>query len=134
MILDRLALIQTAREAARRAYVPYSHFPVGAAILTDRGEIITGCNVENASYPLTLCAERTAMATAVAQGAGRVVAIAVSAPKAQPCSPCGACRQVLYEFNPDMEVILDAGDADPLILPLTELLPLGFNHLSLEKA
>jgi len=134
VILDRLALIQTAREAARRAYVPYSHFPVGAAILTDRGEIITGCNVENASYPLTLCAERTAMATAVAQGAGRVVAIAVSAPKAQPCSPCGACRQVLYEFNPDMEVILDAGDADPLILPLTELLPLGFNHLSLEKA
>ncbi len=134
MIVDREALIQTAREAAQRAYVPYSNFPVGAALLTDRGEIITGCNVENASYPLTMCAERTAIGAAISQGAGKVVAVAVSAPKAKPCTPCGACRQVLYEFNPDMEVILDSGDADHLILPLTELLPHGFNSLSLEKA
>ena len=134
MIVDREALIQLAREAAQRAYVPYSHFPVGAAMLTDRGEIITGCNVENASYPLTMCAERTAIGTVVSQGAGKVVAVAVSAPKAKPCSPCGACRQVLYEFNPEMQVILDAGDAEPLVLPLTELLPYGFNSLSLENA
>ncbi|MNK75699.1 Cytidine deaminase [compost metagenome] len=134
MIVDREALIQLAREAAQRAYVPYSQFPVGAAMLTDRGEIITGCNVENASYPLTMCAERTAIGTVVSQGAGKVVAVAVSAPKAKPCSPCGACRQVLYEFNPDMQVILDAGDAEPLVLPLTELLPYGFNSLSLENA
>jgi cytidine deaminase, homotetrameric len=134
VIVDREALIQLAREAAQRAYVPYSHFPVGAAMLTDRGEIITGCNVENASYPLTMCAERTAIGTVVSQGAGKVVAVAVSAPKAKPCSPCGACRQVLYEFNPEMQVILDAGDAEPLVLPLTELLPYGFNSLSLENA
>lgn len=134
MIVDREALIRMAREAYQHAYVPYSHFPVGAALLTDRGEIVTGCNVENASYPLGMCAERTAIGAAVSQGAGKVVAIAVSAPKAQPCSPCGACRQVLYEFNPDMEVILDAGDAEPLVLPLTELLPHGFNSLSLENA
>lgn len=133
MIIDREALIQTAREAAQRAYVPYSHFPVGAALLTESGEIVTGCNIENASYPLTMCAERTAIGTAISQGAGKVVAVAVSAPKAKPCSPCGACRQVLYEFNPDMRVILDAGDAEPLDLPLTELLPHGFNSLSLEN-
>lgn len=133
MILDRDALIQAAQEAARRAYVPYSEFPVGAALLTDQGEVILGCNVENASYPLTMCAERTAVGAAMAQGAGRILAVAISAPKAKPCSPCGACRQVLYEFNPDMEVILDTG-AEPLVLPLTELLPHGFNHLSLEKA
>ena len=134
MIVDREALIQLAREAAQRAYVPYSHFPVGAAMLTDRVEIVTGCNVENASYPLTMCAERTAIGTVISQGAGKVVAVAVSAPKAKPCSPCGACRQVLYEFNPDMEVILDAGDVEPLVLPLTALLPHGFNNLSLENA
>lgn len=133
MIIDREALIQTAREAAQRAYVPYSHFPVGAALLTESGEIVTGCNIENASYPLTMCAERTAIGAAISQGAGKVVAVAVSAPKAKPCSPCGACRQVLYEFNPDMRVILDAGDAEPLEMSLTELLPLGFNSLSLEN-
>lgn len=133
MIVDRETLIQHAREAAQRAYVPYSQFPVGAAMLTDRGEIVTGCNVENASYPLTMCAERTAIGAAVSQGAGKVVAVAVSAPKAKPCSPCGACRQVLYEFNPDMEVIMDAGDAEPLVLTLTQLLPHGFNSLSLEN-
>lgn len=133
MIVDRETLIQQAREAAQRAYVPYSQFPVGAAMLTDRGEIVTGCNVENASYPLTMCAERTAIGAVVSQGAGKVVAVAVSAPKAKPCSPCGACRQVLYEFNPDMEVIMDAGDAEPVVLTLAQLLPHGFNNLSLEN-
>lgn len=134
MIVDREALIQSAREAYQRAYVPYSHFPVGAALLTEDGEIVTGCNVENASYPLGMCAERTAIGNAVSQGAGKVVAVAIAAPKAQPCAPCGACRQVLYEFNPDMLVILDAGHAEPVVLPLTELLPLGFNNVALEQA
>ena len=134
MIVDRDALIQAAREAAKRAYVPYSQFPVGAALLTERGEIILGCNVENASYPLGMCAERTAVGTAVAQGAGKIVAVAVSAPKAKPCSPCGGCRQVLYEFNPQMEVILDAGDQPPMVRPLAEFLPHGFDSLALEQA
>jgi cytidine deaminase len=134
VIVDHEALIQAAREAAQHAYVPYSHFPVGAALLTDGGAIVTGCNIENASYPLTMCAERTAIGTAVSAGSPRIVAVAVSAPKAHPCTPCGACRQVLYEFNPDMEVILDCGDAAPMIMPLTELLPLGFNSRSLENA
>jgi cytidine deaminase len=131
---DRATLIQAARDAAENAYVPYSQFPVGAALLTDSGAIVTGCNVENASYPLTMCAERTAVGAAIAQGAGRIVAVAISAPKARPCSPCGACRQVLYEFNPGMEVILDRGNGEPLILPLTELLPHGFDSLALENA
>jgi cytidine deaminase len=134
LIVDREALIQAAREAAQRAYVPYSKFPVGAALLTDRGEIVTGCNVENASYPLGMCAERTAIGNAVSQGAGKVVAVAVSSPNAKPCSPCGGCRQVLYEFNPEMDVILDAGDAEPFVRRLTDFLPFGFDRIALEQA
>lgn len=134
MTHDHAALLQAAQEAALRAYAPYSGFPVGAAILTERGEVFVGCNVENASYPLTMCAERIAVGSAISQGSGKIVAVAISAPKARPCSPCGACRQVLYEFNPDMDVILDNGTDVPWTLPLTELLPYGFNHLSLENA
>lgn len=134
MTVDRDALIQAAREASLRAYVPYSNFPVGAALLTEDGEIIQGCNVENASYPLGMCAERTAIGNAVTRGQRKFVAVAISAPKAKPCSPCGGCRQVLYEFNPHMEVILDAGDAAPLVRPLSDFLPHGFDSLAMEKA
>ena len=77
---------------------------------------------------------RTAVGTAVSQGAGKIVAVAVSALKAKPCSPCGGCRQVLYEFNPKMEVILDAGDAPPMVRPLTDFLPHGFDSLAMEQA
>jgi cytidine deaminase len=100
-------LADAARRAAARAYCPYSRFPVGAAVLNDRGEMFTGCNVENASYGLTICAERNAVFQAVAQGQGRLViqAVVVYTPTPQPTAPCGACRQVINEFGPDAEVI-----------------------------
>jgi cytidine deaminase len=100
-------LITAARRAAARAYCPYSHFPVGAALLTDHGEIFSGCNVENASYGLTICAERNAIFQAAAHGARPLVvrAIVVFTPTDAPIAPCGACRQVLNEFGPDAEVI-----------------------------
>lgn len=92
------SLVEAARDAQRHAYAPYSNFPVGAALLTREGRIITGANVENASYGLTLCAERVAVARAVSEGYRRFRAIAIVAPHPVP-APCGACRQVLAEFG-----------------------------------
>ena len=106
-------LLATARTARANAYVPYSHFPVGAAVLTTvAGEerVFSGCNIENASYGLTVCAERTALFSAVAAGARRVVAVAVVAGETSPALPCGACRQALAEFGPGMAVILATAD------------------------
>lgn len=97
-----IELFEKAMMASKNSYSPYSKFPVGAAILTSDGRIYTGCNVENRSYGLTNCAERTAMFTAVAEGARRIAAVAIAAPKADyPVGPCGACRQVLTEFGDD---------------------------------
>jgi len=95
-------LFEAAMQASKLAYCPYSKFPVGAAILVSDGRIFTGCNVENRSYGLTNCAERTAIFTAVAEGARKIAAVAIAAPKAEyPVGPCGACRQVLTEFGDD---------------------------------
>src|SRR5829696_534238 len=94
------ALMTAARDACSRAYVPYSSFPVGAAVLCSSGDMVTGCNVENASYGLTCCAERIACFTAVAQGNLEITAIAVTAQRVPSVTPCGACRQVLNEFKP----------------------------------
>jgi len=94
--VDASKLIQAAAHAASQAYVPYSHFPVGAALLTEQGELFSGCNIENASYGLTICAERVALFSAVAAGHTCFAAVAVVAGKAP--YPCGACRQVLAEF------------------------------------
>lgn len=95
-------LFEAAMQASKLAYCPYSKFPVGAAILVSDGRIFTGCNVENRSYGLANCAERTAIFTAVAEGAGKIAAVAIAAPKAEyPVGPCGACRQVLTEFGDD---------------------------------
>ena len=103
----QVELFAAARRAAAHAYCPYSRFPVGAAVLTGIGEIFAGCNVENASYGLTICAERNAVFQAVAQGQGRLVilAVVVYTPTPQPTAPCGACRQVINEFGPDAEVV-----------------------------
>jgi cytidine deaminase len=122
------AMLDVAREFATRAYVPYSHFPVGAAVLTDDGQVIGGVNIENASFGLTVCGERTAIFTAAAQGHRTIRAVAVSAPRQPGTTPCGACRQVLNEFKPesgDLLVILDAGE-QPAIVPLAQLLPEAF--------
>ncbi|MGI8644579.1 MAG: cytidine deaminase [Thermomicrobiales bacterium] len=102
-------MMEVARAAADQAYVPYSHFPVGAAILTADDTIIPGCNVENASFGLTNCAERTAIFTAAAAGHRQVRAVAVTAPGAPGTTPCGACRQVLREFTPaeGMLILID---------------------------
>lgn len=100
------ALVTAAREARLRAWAPYSGFKVGAAIETAEGRIISGCNIENASYGLTVCAERVALFKALSDGHARFVRIAVVADTEGPTSPCGACRQVLWEFAPDLEVIM----------------------------
>ena len=127
-------LLVAAREAATRAYVPYSEFPVGAALLVEGGSVVTGCNVENASYGLTVCAERTAVFTAVAAGHRTVLAVAVTAPRVATVTPCGACRQVLYEFKPrdrDLVVVLE-GVAGPEFVALGDLLPRAFGPADLE--
>ncbi len=121
------SLIEAARGAAQHAYVPYSQFKVGAALLTLNGEIVLGCNVENASYGMTNCAERTAIFSAVSQLGPKleIRAIAVVNAGNAPCAPCGACRQVIYEFGPDATVFfLSAKGWEEL--PIAELLPYGF--------
>src|SRR5438270_6853314 len=99
-------LIEAARAARLKAHAPFSHFPVGCAIEAADGRIVTGCNVESASYGLTMCAERVAVFKAVSEGARGGVRLAVVAHTEEPTPPCGACRQVLWEFGGDMEVIL----------------------------
>lgn len=123
-------MLAAARDAAKRAYVPYSGFPVGASVLTADGTIVPGVNIENASYGLTVCGERVAVCRAVAEGHRELRAVAVSASKAPGTTPCGACRQVLNEFKGpagEMQVILDNGaDMEPTIVPLAALLPHAF--------
>lgn len=128
---DPAVLLMQAREAMASAYVPYSAFRVGAALLTTDGEVVLGCNVENASYGLTMCAERVAIGTAIAAGKSRFTAIAIVSSHASPCMPCGACRQVMAEFAPDLEVILENPDGSPRALSLKELLPYQFAYDSL---
>jgi cytidine deaminase len=119
-------LVNTARKAQSHAYAPYSGFPVGAAILADNDQIYTGCNIENSSYGLTMCAERNALASLVAASRGlRPVAIAVVGRAGEPCYPCGACRQVLAEFNPHMKVVLESGQ-ELLVRSLHDYLPYRF--------
>ena len=102
---ERDALLASARDASTRAYAPYSRFHVGAAVLTDDGRIFSAANVENASYGLSSCAERNAVFAAVFAGARRILAVAIHTPTAAPTAPCGACRQVLFEFGPDARVL-----------------------------
>ncbi|MET0400170.1 MAG: cytidine deaminase [Longimicrobiaceae bacterium] len=121
-------LLRRAREARAHAYVPYSHFPVGAALLAASGEVFTGCNVENASFGLTNCAERVAIGKAVSEGVRGFRAVAVVGPQDDaPCAPCGACRQVLHEFGPEMVVVMPRGDGYSLT-SMGELLPGAFDE------
>ncbi|MCG9967052.1 cytidine deaminase [Pelotomaculum terephthalicicum JT] len=119
-------LIKAASAARERAYAPYSHFKVGAAILTVEGRYYTGCNVENASYGLSCCAERVALFKAVSNGERHFEAIAVTAGTDEYCAPCGACRQVLMEFNPAMKVFMANGKGDFRMQTAAELLPAAF--------
>lgn len=124
---QRQQLIRAAERATQNAYAPYSEFRVGAAILTANGEVFAGCNVENASYGMTNCAERTAIFAAVAKSGPEleVVAVAVANANGVPCAPCGACRQVIYEFGPDATIFFQGANG-PKQAHITELLPEGF--------
>ena len=120
-------LLQSARKVMKNAHAPYSKFRVGAAVLLSNGKIFSGCNVENASYGMTNCAERTAIFSAVAQYGPAIEIRAVSVVNDQgvPCSPCGACRQVIYEFGPDATIFFE-GKQGPKQAHISELLPEGF--------
>ncbi|HEY9593182.1 MAG TPA: cytidine deaminase [Spirochaetia bacterium] len=127
---DAGELLRRAREAASFSYSPYSHFPVGAALLCDDGTIVTGANVENRSFGLANCAERSALFAAVSQGKTRFVALAVVCSRAEePVSPCGACRQALSEFcPPGMPVIYQGRDGEPVATTMGQLLPQDALH------
>jgi cytidine deaminase len=129
---DDELLLRAARKVMKHAHAPYSKFRVGAAFLTTRGQLFVGCNVENASYGLTNCAERTAIFAAVAELGPKfeIRAMAVVNDQEVPCSPCGACRQVIYEFGPDATILFQGkafqGKKSWKTSHITELLPEGF--------
>lgn len=126
---ERDRLLQAAKGAARRAYAPYSGFRMGAAVLTESGAIFAGCNVENTSYGLTICAERAAVFAAVCEEGGedlRIRAVAIVNENSIDSPPCGACRQVMFEFGPEAIVIFQ-GSTDLEEVKVSELLPKGFS-------
>jgi len=120
-------LVEAARSARERAHAPFSKFKVGAALETEDGTIVTGCNIENATYGLTLCAERVAMFKAISEGHRRFTRVAVVADTEAPTSPCGPCRQILWEFGGDLEVILANLHEEKGRYRLADLLPLPFD-------
>ena len=126
-------LIRKAKEARRRAHAPYSGFKVGAALEAADGRVFTGCNVENASYGATVCAERTAIVKAVSEGARKFRRIAIVADTPEPCPPCGICREVLEEFAPHIEVIMANTRGKVLVAKLDNLLPNAFRRRNLRK-
>ncbi len=128
---DAAALVAAARRARRNALAPFSGFKVGAALETADGSIVTGCNVENASYGLTLCAERVAMFKAISEGHRRFRRIAVVADTASPTTPCGPCRQILWEFGGDLEVVLANLRRETGRHRLADLLPFPFDRRAL---
>lgn len=120
-------LIEEAIKMKEHAYVPYSKFPVGAALLTKTGKVYTGCNIENAAYPVTCCAERVAIFKAISEGETTFTEMAVAANTDRPVPPCGSCRQVMAEFfSENMEIHMTNVKRDHISLPMKELLPLSF--------
>ena len=131
--MNKLELMEQSKVARENAYVPYSKFPVGAALLAKDGTVFEGCNIENASFGLTNCAERTAIFKAVSQGVKEFEAIAIVADTDGPCSPCGACRQVIAEFcAPTMPVYLTNLKGDVLETTVEALLPGAFTPEDLQ--
>ncbi len=124
-------LIACAAAMRDRAVAPYSHYHVGAALLGCNGKVYGGCNIESAAYPATLCAERAALACAVADGCTAFTRLAVIASGEALCSPCGVCRQLLYEFSPDMTVLCCRGDQSYESISMRALLPYGFGGASM---
>ncbi len=123
-------LIDLAIETSKKAYVPYSHFPIGAVLVAKNGQIFTGVNIENASFGLTNCGERTAIFKAVSEGVTDFEELIVYGETEQPVSPCGACRQVMAEFfSKDLKVTLVAKDKSTVVMTVRELLPYSFTNL-----
>jgi cytidine deaminase len=130
---DWRALISAAKKVSRKAYCPYSEFPVGCAIQGKRG-VYAGCNVENASYGATICAERSAMVQAIASGDRSIRRVVIYTPTDKPAAPCGPCRQVINEFNPDAEIVSVCNSEQSIRATLSTLLPLAFGPANLENA
>ena len=120
-------MLEAAKRVSKNSYSPYSKFPVGACVLTENDNIYTGCNFENSSLGLTICAERNAVGSAIADGERKIKAIAIYSPNMQKCTPCGACRQVLNEFKSDkgIDIIVEVSDG-LLVYTLDERLPESF--------
>lgn len=125
-------LVEAARRARANALAPYSHFTVGAALLLDTGDAVTGCNIENATYGLTICAERVALVKALSDGHRTFTALAVAADAARPTPPCGACRQLLWEYCGDIPVIMANPRAITMRTSLGALLPEPFGPNNLK--
>ena len=116
-----------AKEASKRAYSPFSKFAVGASVLTKEGNIYSGCNIENSSFGMTICAERCAIFKAVSEGDKEILAVAIYSPNEDDCYPCGACRQVMYEFQGETEIEIITEEKGKLnIKKLSDFLPYGF--------
>ena len=125
-------LVERAFTMLERSYVPYSHFPVGAALEGADGVVYTGCNVENSAFGSTICAERTALVKAISEGCRKFTRLAVVGNSTDYCWPCGACRQMLYEFAPGLRVLAARGDGAFETATLGQLMPHGFGPLSLQ--
>ena len=127
MEIDFKQLMDLAKKASQNSYSPFSHFAVGAAVYAASGKIYQGCNVENSSFGMTICAERCAIFKAISEGEKEIRAVAIYSPNADSCYPCGACRQVMYEFQGDEEVVVVTENLGELeIKKLSYFLPNGF--------
>lgn len=127
-------LFKEAKKAQKNAYVPYSEFPLGAAVLTEDGSIYSGTNIENSAYGLTNCAERSAIFSAVSSGNRKIKALLLVSSTESPVTPCGSCRQVINEFaDGEIEIIMMTGDGKELSMSNQELLPGAFSNKSMEK-
>ncbi|MBO7673292.1 cytidine deaminase [bacterium] len=125
--MDYNELLNIAKEVSQKAYAPYSKFRVGACVLSDDGRIYKGCNFENSSYGLSICAERNAIGSAIADGVKKIKAVAIYSPNQENCLPCGACRQVMAEFRPDDDVdIITVTNGQMNVYKLSYLLPESF--------
>ncbi len=131
---DEASLLRRAREVRRRSYSPYSHFRVGAVVLTEDGQVFEGVNIENASYRVTTCAEQAAIAVMISSGArSPIAAVAIVGDGDDPCTPCGACRQTIFEFGPSATVYASGDAGRPLVTTVAELLPHGFGPMRLSQ-
>lgn len=132
-IMDHKTLVNKAFEAKKNALPPYSHFHVGAALLTEDDKVYLGCNIENSSYSLTICAERTAIFKAISEGERKFKAIAIASDSPDYITPCGACRQIIYDHCGEIDIICTNKDGDYKIFKTSDLLPHAFGDEDLKK-